>query len=323
MIRTGIIGGSHFQAGELIRLLINHPDVEISWIHSSDNAGRRITDIHRGLIGECYLRFTDNLDVDNIDMLFLCMNNGEARNFILANPLPETLKIIDLSSDFRLADQASDFVYGLPELNRKPMVRGALHVANPGNIATAVSLALLPLAKELRVEGDIHVTAITATSDADTTPAIASAYSSVSNNITLFNPLTHSQLPEINQTIRTLSPNWNGRLNLIPLLGPISRGTVAIVYMDSDLDANQAQQIFEDYYSDHNFTFLSDTQPDIKDVVNTNKCILHIDKIDNKLVITSVIDNLLKGCAGTAIHNMNLLFGLQERVGLLLKSSAF
>ncbi len=323
MIRTGIIGGAGYTAGELLRLLLNHPDVEIAWIQSSSNAGRRVTDVHQGIIGESFHRFTDTPVWDDVDVVFLCMAHGEARKFLAENDIPERVKIIDLSMDFRHNDGSHDFVYGLPELNRKPLVRGAVHVANPGCFATAIELALLPLAKEMHLEGDINVTAITGSTGAGVRPTATTHYSWRNDNVSVYKPLTHQHLAEINDTLRQLQPGWEGKVNFIPMRGPFSRGILAVVYLESSLDADQARRLFEDYYSDHNFTFVTDKAPDLKDVVNTNKCILHIDKIDGKLVITSVIDNLLKGAAGTAVHNMNLLFGLQERVGLLLKPSAF
>lgn len=323
MIRTGILGGAGYAAGELIRLLINHPDVEISWIYSSVYPGKRVSDVHKGLIGESYHRFTDTTCWDNIDVVFLCLTNGNTRKFLDANSVPDNIKIIDLSSDFCLDDPSHDFVYGLPELNRKAMVRGAIHVANPGCFAMAISLALLPLAKELHLDGDIHVTAVTGTTGLDIDSELNSNFSVQNNNISVYKPFTHNNLAEINQTLHSLQPQWQGSLNLIPMCGPFSRGLLAVVYLDCDLDADQTRRMFEEYYSDHNFTFITDKAPDLKDVVNTNKCFIHVDKINNKLVITAVIDNLLKGAAGTAVHNMNLLFGLQERVGLFLKPSAF
>lgn len=323
MIRTGIIGGAGYTAGELLRLLLNHPDVEISWIQSTSNAGRSISDVHQGLIGESFHRFTDTPDWDTVDIVFLCMAHGDARRFIEANTIPERVKIIDLSMDYRVNDGKHDFVYGLPELNRKPLVRGAIHVANPGCFATAISLALLPLAKAMHLDGDIHVTAITGSTGAGVKPTPTTHYSWRNDNVSVYKPLAHQHLLEVNATLKTLQPGWDGKVNFIPMRGPFSRGILAVAYLDSPLSADEVRRMYEDYYSDHNFTFVTDKAPDLKDVVNTNKCIIHIDKVDGKLVITSVIDNLLKGAAGTAVHNMNLLFGLQERVGLLLKPSAF
>lgn len=324
MIRTGIIEGTTRAAGELFRLLINHPDVEIGWVQSSANAGRKITDFHRGLLGESYHRFIDAPDWDSIDVVFLCSPTpGDARRFLAEHDVPERIRIIDMTRDHLSDDGTHDFVYGLPELNRKPMVRGARHVANPGSFATVITLALLPLAKELRLDGNIHVTAIAGSTDAEVETSVIENFSWLNDNITVVNALNHPQVDEVTETIKALHPQWEGTFNFIPMLGSFSRGIMAVLYLDSDLEADEAQRMFEEFYSDHNFTFVTDKAPDLKDVVNTNKCIIHIDRVAGKLVITAVIDNLLKGAAGTAVHNMNLLFGLQERVGLLLKASAF
>lgn len=325
MIRAGIIGGAGYTAGELIRLLINHPDVEISWVHSSSNAGNLITDIHQGLIGETFLRFTDKTPWDEIDVLFFCTPHGQSRHFLEENPVPDDIKIIDLSNDFRLKADGDDhdFVYGLPELNRKPMVRGARHVANPGCFATAIQLALLPLAKKGVLKGDIHVTAITGSTGAGIKPSPTSHYSWRNDNISIYKPFRHQHLAEIKRTFKELQPDFDSEIYFIPVRGCFSRGIMAIVYVDTDLEPDEIRAIYDEAYSDHSFTFISDRQPDLKDVVNTNKCVIHLEKIDGKLLVTSVIDNLLKGASGTAVHNMNLLFGLSERTGLNLKPSAF
>lgn len=325
MIRAGIIGGAGYTAGELIRLLLNHPDVEISWVHSSSNAGNMISDVHQGLTGETSLRFTDQTLWDEIDVLFCCTPHGQSRQFIESNSIPESVKIIDLSNDYRLKTPGDehDFVYGLPEMNRKPMVRGAIHVANPGCFATAIQLALLPLAKNGMLKSDIHVTAITGSTGAGVKLSPTSHYSWRNDNVSIYKPFRHQHLAEIRQTFKELQPDFNSEIIFVPVRGCFSRGIMAIVYLDSDLDIDEAISLYETAYSDHSFTFLSDRQPDLKDVVNTNKCIIHLEKIDGRLLITSVIDNLLKGASGTAVHNMNLLFGLSERTGLQLKPSAF
>lgn len=325
MIRAGIIGGAGYTAGELLRLLINHPDVEVAWVHSSSNAGNPVTDIHQGLIGETFLRFSDTTPWEEIDVVFFCTPHGQSRTFIKENDIPADVKIIDLSNDFRLRDDdpANDFVYGLPELNRKPMVRGAKHVANPGCFATAIQLALLPLAKNGLIKSDIHVTAITGSTGAGVKPSATSHYSWRNDNVSVYKPFRHQHLAEIVQTMRELQPDFDAEINFVPVRGCFSRGIMAIVYLDIDEDLDTIRQLYEEAYSDHSFTFITDKQPDLKDVVNTNKCVIHLEKIDGKLLITSVIDNLLKGASGTAVHNMNLLFGLSERTGLHLKPSAF
>lgn len=324
MIRAGIIGGAGYTAGELLRLLINHPDVEVAWVHSTSNAGNPVTDIHQGLIGETFLRFSDTTPWEEIDVVFFCTPHGQSRTFIKENDIPADVKIIDLSNDFRLHDDpANDFVYGLPEINRKPMVRGARHVANPGCFATAIQLALLPLAKNRLIKNDIHVTAITGSTGAGVKPSATSHYSWRNDNVSVYKPFRHQHLAEIVQTMRELQPDFDAEINFVPVRGCFSRGIMAIVYLDIDEDLDTIRQLYEEAYSDHSFTFITDKQPDLKDVVNTNKCVIHLEKIDGKLLITSVIDNLLKGASGTAVHNMNLLFGLSERTGLHLKPSAF
>ncbi|MDE7442762.1 MAG: N-acetyl-gamma-glutamyl-phosphate reductase, partial [Muribaculaceae bacterium] len=312
MIRAGIIGGAGYTAGELIRLLLNHPDVEISWIHSSSNAGNPVTDVHQGLIGETYLRFTDTTKWDEIDVLFCCTPHGATRKFMEANEVPDSVRIIDLSADYRIADGTHDFVYGLPELNRKLLVRGARHVANPGCFATAIQLALLPLAKNLLINSPVHVTAITGSTGAGVKPSATSHFSWRNDNVTVYKPFKHQHLAEIGQSLRSLQNSFTAPINFLPVRGCFSRGIYAAVYLDMPVGLDELNRLYEDYYSDHSFTFVTDKAPDLKDVVNTNKCILHLDKVDGKLLVTSVIDNLLKGASGQAVHNMNLLFGLQE-----------
>lgn len=323
MIRVGIIGGSGYAAGELVRILLNHPDVELKWVHSRTVAGQRIVDVHQGLHGEIDMSFSNTIDLKNIDVLFCCRPAGKTREFIETHTIPEDLKIIDLARDHRIEDGSHDFVYGLSELNRKPMVRGAKHVANPGCFATAIQLALLPLAKNHLIKSDIHVTAITGSTGAGVKPSATSHYSWRNDNVSIYKPFRHQHLGEIMQTMRELQPDFDAEINFVPVRGCFSRGIMAIVYLDIDEDIDTIRQMYEEAYSDHSFTFVTDKQPDLKDVVNTNKCVIHLEKVDGKLLITSVIDNLLKGASGTAVHNMNLLFGLSERTGLNLKSSAF
>ncbi|MBO5780751.1 MAG: N-acetyl-gamma-glutamyl-phosphate reductase [Muribaculaceae bacterium] len=325
MIRAGIIGGEAYTAGELLRLLINHPDVEISWVNSPAHVGDLITDVHQGLLGETYLRFIDDAPWDSIDVLFCCMPHGQVRPFLQQHPVPDYVKIIDLSRDHRLPDEENehDFVYGLPELNRKAMVRGAKHVANPGAFATAIELALLPLAKNQLIHSDIHVTAIGGSTFEDVNTLTQTNFSMRNNNITLYKPFRHQQTDEIDQTLTTLQPDFDNDIILVTLRGCFARGIMVVAYLDMPNDLDEIRAIYEEAYSDHNFTFLADRQPDLKDVVNTNKCIIHLQKIDGRLLVTAVIDNLLKGGSGTAVHNMNLLFGLSERTGLSLKPTAF
>ena len=326
MIKAGIIGGAGYTAGELIRILHNHPDVELMWVNSSSHSTDTIEDVHQGLIGEMNgMRFTDKPNLENVDVIFFCTPHGETKKWMAENEanLPADIRLVDLSTDFRIEDGSHDFVYGLPEVNRKRIVRGAKRVANPGCFATAIQLALVPLAKAGILKGDIHVTAITGSTGAGAKPGATTHYSWRNDNVSVYKPFTHQHLAEIDQTLKTLQPDFEGAVNFIPLRGSFSRGILATVYMDSDIELDDVKKLYEEYYDDHNFTFITDKAPDLKDVVNTNKCILQLQRIGNKLLITSAIDNLLKGASGSAVHNMNLLFGLHERTGLDLKASAF
>lgn len=319
MIKTAIIGGATDTAGELIRLLLDHPDVHLQWVHSDDNAGQLITDIHQGLIGETDLRFTPDIDYSDIDCVFSCA--ADTASLLRRHSVPEDTRIIDLGAQYRLQDDTHDFVYGLSELNRKRIVRTARHIAVPGNLAAAILPALIPLAKNLLVNSPLHITTVTSTTDAD---AIADTpHSSRHDNICLYRPLQHPQIAEIRQSLSQLQTSFNAPVELIPMRGSFARGTLAAIYLDCKVSLEHLRQLYDEYYSDHNFTFLTDKVPDLKDVVGTNKCILHLDRIGDRLLITSVIDNLLKGAAGTAVHNLNLLFGLSERIGLTLKPAAF
>ena len=322
MIKAGNIGGAGYTAGELIRLLLNHPDVELVWVNSNSNAGNPVSQVHQGLIGETDLVFTSETPFDQIDVVFFCTPHGESRKFMEANAIPEDLKIVDLSQDYRISDGEHDFIYGLPEVNRKYIIRGR-HVANPGCFATAIQLALIPLAKNLLLNSDINITAITGSTGAGVKPSATSHYSWRNDNISVYKPFKHQHLAEIKQTLKSMQNSFNSEINLIPVRGCFSRGIFVATYLDCPVELSEIKKLYEDYYDDHNFTFISDKMPDLKDVVNTNKCILHLEKEGNKLLIISVIDNLLKGASGQAVHNMNLLFGLHERVGLQLKASAF
>ena len=322
MIKVGIIGGAGYTAGELIRLLLNHPDAEIVFVNSSSNAGNKITDVHEGLYGETDLRFTSELPLGDIDVLFFCTAHGDTRKFMESHTVPEQVKIIDLSMDYRLESEEHDFVYGLPELNRR-RICSARHVANPGCFATCIQLGLLPLAKHLMLNSELHVNAITGSTGAGVKPSATSHFSWRNDNISIYKPFTHQHLAEINQSLLQLQRSFNSPINFIPVRGNFSRGIFATMYLDCKVGLDEIRRIYEEYYDDHSFTFITDKNPDLKQVVNTNKCLLYLQKYENKLLIVSLIDNLLKGASGQAVHNMNLLFNLEETVGLHLKPSAF
>lgn len=322
MIKVGIIGGAGYTAGELIRLLINHPDVEIVFINSTSNAGNRITDVHEGLYGETDMRFTAELPLNEIDCLFFCTAHGDTRKFMESHVVPEQVKIIDLSMDYRIKSEEHDFVYGLPELNRRAIC-SARHIANPGCFATCIQLGVLPLAKHLMLNSDLHVNAITGSTGAGVKPSSTSHFSWRNDNISIYKPFTHQHLAEINQSLVQLQNSFTSQINFIPVRGNFSRGIFATTYLDCKVELSEIQRIYEEYYDDHSFTFIVDKNPDLKQVVNTNKCLIYLQKYEDKLLIVSMIDNLLKGASGQAVHNMNLLFGLEETVGLHLKPSAF
>ncbi len=322
MIKVGIIGGAGYTAGELIRLLLGHPEVEIKFVHSSSNAGNRITDVHAGLLGETELMFTDEMPFEEIDLLFFCTAHGDTRKFLESHQLPDELKVIDLSMDYRIKSHEHDFIYGLPELNRRATCKSR-YVANPGCFATCIELGLLPLAKEHLLKGDVSVNAITGSTGAGVKPSATTHYSWRNNNISIYKPFTHQHLAEIMQSVKQLQPDFDGEIDFIPYRGDFPRGIFATLVVQCDLDIETIYKLYESYYERDSFTHIVNKPIDLKQVVNTNKCLIHLEKHGNKLLITSIIDNLLKGASGQAVHNMNLLFGLEETVGLKLKPSAF
>lgn len=322
MIRVGIIGGAGYTAGELLRLLIAHPDVEICFVNSSSNAGNKITDVHSGLLGDTDLVFTDELPLESIDLLFFCTAHGDTRKFIDSHQLPDELKVIDLSMDYRIKSNEHDFIYGLPELNRRHTCKSR-YVANPGCFATCIELGLLPLAKEHLLNGDISVNAITGSTGAGVKPSATTHFSWRNNNISIYKPFEHQHIPEIMQSIKQLQPDFDGSIDFIPYRGDFPRGIFATLVLKCNEELDTLYRIYESYYERDSFTHVIPTPIDLKQVINTNKCLIHLEKHGDKLLITSVIDNLLKGASGQAVHNMNLLFGLAETVGLMLKPSAF
>jgi N-acetyl-gamma-glutamyl-phosphate reductase len=324
MIKTGIVGGAGYTGGELIRLLLNHPVAEIAFVHSTSNAGNPLYKVHSDLLGETEICFTDNLD-DNIDLLFLCAGHGDAEKFLRENKIASGIKIIDLSQDFRLHDNSTigdrEFIYGLPELNRVK-IRKAANIANPGCFATAIQLGLLPLAKA-GLLGEIQTTGITGSTGAGQSLSSSTHFSWRANNIQAYKTLTHQHLHEIGESLSQLQPLHNMEINFIPWRGDFTRGIFISSLISCELKQAEISALFLDYYKDHPFTTVSNESIFLKQVVNTNKCIVQPEKVGSKLVIHSIIDNLLKGASGQAVQNMNLMFGLDESTGLKLKAGYF
>ena len=325
MIQVGIIGSAGYTAGELIRLLIHHPKAAINFVYSTSNAGNKVSKIHQDLTGITDLEFTQSIN-PNIDVLFLCLGHGNSKAFLEQYSFSDATKIIDLSNDFRLSENSSfqnkTFTYGLPELD-KLAIQNSKHIANPGCFATAIQLALLPLAKSQLITSDVHVNAVTGATGAGTSLSATTHFTWRDNNFSHYKSFTHQHLGEINQTVTVLQNDFENEIYFIPNRGNFSRGIFATVYVDFDGSLEDAQQLYATYYSDAKFTHLSDDEVHLKQVVNTNNCLLHLKKFKNKLLITSVIDNLLKGASGQAIHNMNLIFGFDEDLGLRLKANYF
>ncbi len=320
-IKVGIVGGAGYTAGELIRVLIHHPQAEISFIQSNSQAGLNVCSVHTDLVGDLDITFVADVTYDDIDVLFLCMGHGRSKAFVEAVPESYKGKIIDLSNDFRLNNDADGFVYGLPECN-KAEIEKADKIANPGCFATSIQLALLPLASKGLLK-EVHVHAITGSTGAGQAPSTTTHFSWRNNNVSVYKSFSHQHLGEIGETMVQLQPSFDEPINFVPMRGNFPRGIMASVYLDSDLTEAEAKAIYKDYYKDQPFTIVTDMSPDIKQVVNTNKAIVQVKKHNNKLHIVSVIDNLLKGASGQAVQNMNIQFGLDEVLGLLLKPVAF
>jgi len=318
-IKIGIAGGAGYTGGELIRILLNHPNSEIIFVHSKSNAGNLLSDVHTDLLGETEMKFSSALS-GKIDVLFLCLGHGESVKFLSENKINSKIKIIDLSQDFRL--NSKDFVYGLPELNREK-IKSANKIANPGCFATAIQLALLPLAEKKLLSDEVHVSAVTGSTGAGQSLSATNHFTWRNNNISIYKAFTHQHLAEIKQSVKQLQKNFSSEINFIPYRGNFTRGILASLYMNSKLSLEEAKKFYKDYYKSHPFVSLSEKNPDVKQVVNTNKCILYLEKHGNKLFIQSVIDNLTKGASGQAVQNMNLIFGLAETTGLKFKPSAF
>jgi N-acetyl-gamma-glutamyl-phosphate reductase len=325
MIKIGIIGGAGYTAGELIRLLINHPEAEIVFVNSSSNTGNRITDVHGGLYGECDLTFTDATPLDGIDLLFFCTAHGDTRKFMESHNIPENLRIIDLSMDYRIASDDHGFLYGLPELNRRTICK-AKYVANPGCFATCILLGLLPLAKHLMLNDDIMVNAITGSTGAGVKPGPTTHFSWRNNNISVYKAFNHQHVPEVVQSLKQLQNSFNSSIDFIPYRGDFARGIFATLVVKSKVSLEEIERMYEEYYDRDSFVHIvknAERGIDLKQVINTNKCLVNLEKHGDKLLIISCIDNLLKGASGQAVHNMNLMFNLEETVGLILKPSVF
>ncbi len=322
MIKVGIIGGAGYTAGELLRILLNHPHAEIGFVQSTSNAGNLISDVHIDLLGETEIRFTDQMPFEEVDVIFLCMGHGKSIEFMEENTFPKYLKIIDLSHDFRLKREGNDFVYGLPELNREE-IESSERIANPGCFATGIQLALLPLAANDLLQDEIHVQAITGSTGAGQKPTSTSHFSWRSSNVSAYKIFEHQHEGEIIQSLTQLQPDFEKDFNFVPIRGNHTRGIFVACYTKFDGSLEEANEIYKDYYADHPFVFITDKNPGVKQVVNTNKGVIYLEKHGNKLVIISLTDNLIKGASGQAVQNMNLMFGLDEKTGLSLKPVAF
>ena len=323
-VKIGIVGGAGYTGGELLRVLLRHPNAAITFVHSTSNAGELVSKVHTDLIGETDLKFASDLN-QNIDILFLCVGHGGAKQFLAAHAIEANIKIIDLSQDFRLSTDATmgdrTFVYGLPELQRGA-IQKANHIANPGCFATAIQLGLLPLAAQGLLT-DVYTTGITGSTGAGQSLSATSHFSWRANNIQAYKTLQHQHLHEIGQSLAQLQGNQNAEVHFVPWRGHFTRGIFVTSVIASDLTIDDLYTLYETYYAGHAFTHVSKNNIDLKQVVNTNKCLIHIEKQGNKIAIHSVIDNLLKGAVGQAVQNMNLMFDLEESTGLQLKANYF
>lgn len=336
-IKVGIVGSAGYTGGELLRILIFHPQVDIVFANSASNAGNAVSDVHNDLFGDTELKFSADFH-SQIDVLFLCVGHGDARKFLLANPVEDHVRIIDLSQDFRLNDThslaAKDFVYGLPELNREA-IRKAQYIANPGCFATNIQLALLPLASQGLLPTQIHVNATTGSTGAGQKPGATTHFSWRNNNLSAYKAFEHQHLQEVSESLTQLQPGFlpasadtllaraAERINFVPQRGDFARGIFSAIYVQVDKTEEELYALYEDFYATHPFTWVSRANVDLKQVVNTNKSIMHLEKHGSNLLILNATDNLLKGASGQAVQNMNLLFGLDERTGLNLKSVGF
>ena len=315
------MGAAGYTGGELIRLLTNHPEAQIVFANSGSNAGNRVADVHEGLLGDTDLEFTSEMPFDKVDVVFFCFGHGKSEAFLADHDINSKVKIIDLAQDFRIVGN-HDFVYGLPETHRD-IISTASRVANPGCFATAIQLALLPALKSGIIEGDIHINGITGSTGAGQKPGATTHFSWRNDNVSVYKTFTHQHLLEIRQTVEELHPSYEGRRLFIPQRGCFARGIFVTAYATCRSSEQEARQIYDDFYADAAFTHFVTKSPDMKQVVNTNKAVVYVEKHDDQLLMISCIDNLLKGAVGQAVQNMNLMFGLPETTGLNLKASAF
>lgn len=321
-INVGIKGAAGYTGGETLRLLLNHPHVDVTFLESRSQAGKPVTSTHADLVGETDLTYSSDFNKP-VDVLFLCLSHGESKKLLAETSFPATTRIIDLGNDFRLEDSAAgrEFVYGLPELQRDK-IKAAKNIANPGCFATTIQLGLLPLAKAGLLK-EVHTTGITGSTGAGQKLQDTTHFSWRANNISAYKTLTHQHLGEINQTLKNLQPDFNEDINFIPWRGDFTRGIFVTSILESNLSLEEANKLYKEFYASHPFTHVSDEMIDLKQVVNTNKCLLHLEKVGKKLVIHSITDNLLKGASGQAIQNMNLMCGFEETEGLKLKGIGF
>ena len=332
MIKIGILGAAGYTGGELIRLLIHHPEAQIVFANSESNAGNYVADIHEGLYGDTDMKFTADMPFDDVDVIFFCFGHGKSEAFIREHHIPQHVRIIDLAQDFRIAGNDSnagfmtpanhDFVYGLPEINRE-LIANARHVANPGCFATCIQLGLLPAAKLGLLNDDVAVNAITGSTGAGQKPGATTHFSWRNNNMSIYKAFTHQHVPEIRQSLCQVQGYLDAAIDFIPYRGDFARGIFATEVVKTDKPLDEIVEGYKEFYKDAAFTHYVDKALDLKQVVNTNKALVHCDKFGNKLLITSCIDNLLKGAVGQAVQNMNIMFGIDEMAGLNLKPSAF
>jgi N-acetyl-gamma-glutamyl-phosphate reductase len=321
-IKAGIIGGAGYTGGETLRLLLNHPKVEVAFVQSRSQAGKPVTSTHTDLIGETDLIYSSGFN-QQVDVLFLCLSHGESKKLLNENTFPDSTRIIDLGNDFRLGDKAGDreFVYGLPEYQREK-IKSAKNIANPGCFATTIQLGLLPLAKSGLLK-EVHTTGITGSTGAGQKLQDTTHFTWRANNISAYKTLTHQHLGEINQTLKTIQPDFSEDVNFVPWRGDFTRGIFVTSVVKCELSLAELNSLYKEFYAAHPFTHVIDETLDLKQVVNTNKCLIHLEKVGNKLAIHSVTDNLLKGASGQAVQNMNLMFGFEETDGLKLKGIVF